>query len=98
MTEEYHDELFNYIEYQQWKREYYCGKSQRPYIQKDNNGNPKAAQQKTLTEIIRHQIHHADNQFNTRFTKEELAESIAMMREFIEQKRILGEIYEPDAD
>lgn len=37
----------------------------------------------TLTEYIRHQIHHPENDRNILYTYEQLNESIEMMREFI---------------
>jgi len=39
----------------------------------------------TLTEYIRHQIHH-ENTLNTRFTNSQLKQSIDMMRSFINSK------------
>ena len=39
----------------------------------------------SLTDYIRHQIHHPENTKNRRYTQEELRESICMMRDFIEK-------------
>lgn len=36
-----------------------------------------------LSEYIRHQIHHPENTHNTRFTADELEQSISEMRTFI---------------
>ena len=36
-----------------------------------------------LTEFIRHQIHHPENTNNTRFTHQDLKDSIELMRNFI---------------
>ena len=51
-------------------------------------------EQKVLTEYIRHQIHHPENQNNPRYTREELKQSIDLMRMFIEQQSAAG-IVEP---
>ena len=49
----------------------------------------------TLTEYIRHQIHHPENNNNVRYTREELKESIELMREFIQNKNLNGIVVEP---
>lgn len=36
-----------------------------------------------LTEYVRHQIHHPENNHNAPFTVDELKDSINMMRDFI---------------
>ena len=36
-----------------------------------------------LSEYIRHQIHHPENHYNDRYTREQLSESIELMRSFI---------------
>ena len=45
-------------------------------------------------EYIRHQIHHPENKNNPRDTREELKQSIDLMRTFIEQQSAAG-IVEP---
>ena len=84
-TEEYHNELYGYIEEIGEKNNYRSDKSLLRYIRLDN-GNTKD-EEKCLTEYIRHQIHHPENKENERFTPKELEESINLMREFINQKR-----------
>lgn len=81
-TEEYHNELYGYLEMEGKLSEYKIDKVLMPYIRSDRNGNTKN-EQKPLTEYVRHQIHHPENELNTRYTAEQLAESISMMREFI---------------
>ena len=85
-TEEYHDELYGFIDFQGWREEYKRGKPLRPYKQIGRNRkiiNTK----KILTEYIRHQIHHPENTHNNKYTEEELLHSINMMREFISRKQ-----------
>lgn len=86
-TPEYHDELYGHIEYEGWMAEYKNGKPQIQYQQlgRDRNLSPKDI---TLTEKIRHQIHHPENRYNPLYTKDELAESINDMRAFIHSKRV----------
>lgn len=93
-TEEYHDELYSYIEFQGWIEDYRVGKEKRLYKKIQKNGIV-ADQQITLTEYIRHQIHHPENTKNNRFTNKELKESISLMREFIQSKRLNDTIDEP---
>lgn len=92
-TEEYHDELYSFIDFQKWRTSYIQGKPTRLYKRILNDGSVKN-EQKTLTEYIRHQIHHPENQKNPRYTREELKESIDLMRMYIEQKSTTG-IVEP---
>jgi len=93
-TEEYHDELYSYIEFQHWTEDYKFGKEKRLYKKIQKNGTV-TNQQITLTEYIRHQIHHPENTKNKRFTSEELKESINLMREFIHSKCLNDAVEEP---
>ncbi|MEZ4195599.1 MAG: ATP-binding protein [Candidatus Paceibacterota bacterium] len=81
--EEYHNELFGYIESENLLNEYKNGKSTVEYIRLNKDGST-TPEQKILSEYIRHQIHHPENHHNTRFTHNELQTSIALMRQFIE--------------
>lgn len=82
ITEEYHNELYGFIELKGWLKDYKSGKSTIDYIKLKPNGS-KVTQKLTLTEYIRHQIHHPENVENKRFNLSELKRSIEMMREFI---------------
>jgi len=82
ITEEYHDELYSYIEFQGWKNTYCSGKPTRLYYRQLPNGNVRD-EQKVLTEYIRHQIHHPENHLNTKYTRMELQQSIEEMQQFI---------------
>ena len=53
-------------------------------------------EQKVLSEFIRHQIHHPENNLNDRFTREQLQESIRMMREFIRDNMTTQQIVPAD--
>ncbi|MBF1128926.1 MAG: ATP-binding protein [Dialister invisus] len=85
-TEEYHDELYGFIDFQGWREEYKRGKPLRPYKQIGRN-RKIINTEKILTEYIRHQIHHPENTHNNKYTEEELLHSINMMREFISRKQ-----------
>jgi hypothetical protein len=89
-TEEYHDELYGFIDFQGWreeyKEEYKRDKLCRPYKQIGRNGEIRETK-KILTEYIRHQIHHPENTHNDKYTEEELLDSINMMRKFISRKQ-----------
>ncbi len=82
LSEEYHNELFGYIEEQGLLNTYKCGKSTVQYIRLKRDGSTER-QQITLTEFIRHQIHHPENTHNARFTDVDLKNSIEAMRSFI---------------
>lgn len=80
--EEYHNELYGYIEENGWLNTYKTGKIERPYIRL-RNGN-MVTESKILSEYIRHQIHHPENRNNTPYTPIELQQSISEMRSFIQ--------------
>ena len=87
-TDEYHNELYGYIELKEWLseyKEYKDNKKKIDYKKLKKNGEMSNLKL-TLTEYIRHQIHHPENTNNIRFTEEQLRYSIDMMREFIDTK------------
>lgn len=84
-TQEYHNELYGHIEEIEKLTEYKSGKDLKRYIKITKKGLRE--EQITLTEYIRHQIHHPENTTNTRFTYQELTESITSMRSFIQAAR-----------
>ena len=67
--------------------EYKNGKPTVNYIKELSNGTTRT-EQKTLTEKIRHQIHHPENCHNTPYTETEIRQSIEDMRAFIMNKRV----------
>lgn len=81
--EEYHNELFGYIESENLLSNFKTGKDTILYIRLNKDGTT-TPEQKILSEYIRHQIHHPENPHNTRFTHSELQVSIGLMRQFIE--------------
>lgn len=84
--EGYHNELYAYIESEGWLAEYKNGKVQKTYVLLKRDGS-KQNEDKTLSEYIRHQIHHPENTHNERFTTQELKKSICDMRKFIVDKQ-----------
>lgn len=81
-NEEYHNELYGFIESEGKLNAYKNGKPTMSY-RRMRNGQ-EVEEQKILSEFIRHQIHHPENTLNARFTMEQLQESIRLMRNFIE--------------
>ncbi len=82
-NDEYHNELYGYIESEGNFDSYKATKSTVNYIKIMRNGTTRP-EQIIMSEYIRHQIHHPENTYNTRFTDEELQQSISDMRDFIE--------------
>lgn len=80
---EYHNELYGFIEAEGRLAAYKAGKLQREYIRLRQDGST-VQQQVILTEYIRHQIHHPENDNNALFTADELTESIEAMRLFLQ--------------
>lgn len=83
VTEEYHNELYGFIEGEGWLNTYKTGKPTVNYNKILRDGSSRV-EQIILTEFVRHQIHHPENTSNTRFTNVQLSESINLMRTFIE--------------
>lgn len=81
-TEEYHNELYGFLELRGWYCNYKDGRPKRKYKRINKDGSTKI-QELDLTEYIRHQIHHPENKENKHFTNEELRRSIDDMREYI---------------
>lgn len=80
-NDEYHNELYGFMESEQLLSDYKVGKTTMLY-KRIRNGNI-IEEQKILSEYIRHQIHHPENSENTRFTNDQLQQSIGEMREFV---------------
>ena len=80
---EYHNELYGYIEAEGALQAYKQGRPERPYNRVRRDGSV-VTQAIILTEYIRHQIHHPENDNNEPFTMDELKESTDAMRAFIE--------------
>lgn len=95
-TEEYHNELYGFLEFQQWLNDYKNGRPQRPYLYVKNR-NTKTWNL-DLTEYVRHQIHHPENHSNAHFTKDELRQSIEDMRNYIRNRAEAEGIWDPIPD
>ncbi len=83
ISEEYHNELYGFIEAEGHMGAYRLGKPTVQYIKLLRNGTQVRANI-ILTEYIRHQIHHPENHINIRFSPVQLRESIDSMRDFIQ--------------
>ncbi|GAA4764533.1 MULTISPECIES: ATP-binding protein [Flavobacterium] len=86
LTEEYHNELYGYIEAEGLLADYKNGRPTLNYT-KIYRGGRTGIEQIVLTEFIRHQIHHPENTHNTKFTFENLEDSVNQMRQFIIDSR-----------
>lgn len=85
ITEEYHNELYGYIESEGHFNTYKNGRPTMDYI-RQRRDNSTFSEQKILTEYIRHQIHHPENTHNTRYTEIQIEDSIRQMREYIKNE------------
>lgn len=80
---EYHNELYGFIEAEGKLATFKAGQAMLPYSKLNRDGST-TQQQIVLTEYVRHQIHHPENETNRRFTDQELRQSIEAMRNFIQ--------------
>lgn len=83
VTEEYHNELYGYIELEGELNNFRNTKPTVSYNKKMRDGTYRV-EQIILTDFIRHQIHHPENTNNTRYTFDNLNDSIILMRTFIQ--------------
>jgi predicted ATP-dependent endonuclease of OLD family len=83
VTEEYHNELYGYIELEGQLSNYRTAKPTLSYNKQMRDGSIRI-EQIILTDFIRHQIHHPENTNNTRYTFDNLNDSIVLMRTFIQ--------------
>jgi hypothetical protein len=80
-NDEYHNELYGFIESEEMLSTFKDGKPTILYKRQLRNGVKE--EQKVLSEYIRHQIHHPENIENIRFTSDQLQQSIEEMRVFV---------------
>lgn len=85
VSSEYHNELYGFIESENWLSEYEKGKQKMQY-NKIREGKKNSTEQVVLSKYIRHQIHHPENKENKKYTPEQLKESINLMRSFIKSE------------
>lgn len=83
VTEEYHNELYGYIELEGELNNFRNAKPTIAYNKQMRDGTLRA-EQIILTDYIRHQIHHPENTNNIKYTFDNLNDSINMMRTFIQ--------------
>jgi len=83
VTEEYHNELYGYLEAEGHLASYREGRPTMNYVRILRGGNTRN-EQLMLTDYIRHQIHHPENTNNARFSNEQLGTSVGDMRNFIQ--------------
>ncbi len=84
-NDEYHNELYGFIESENILNDFKDGRQTIEYIRIKRN-NILHKEQIVISEYIRHQIHHPENAHNIRFTDEQLQQSISDMRAFIEMQ------------
>ena len=80
---EYHNELYGFIEAEGKLVMFRAGQATMPYSKLNRDGSI-TQQQIVLTDYIRHQIHHPENEINRKFTDQELRQSIEALRNFIQ--------------
>ena len=90
-AEEYHNELYGFLEYKHKLNDYKQGKTTIQYIKLMNDGTTRTVQV-IQSEYIRHQIHHPDNTLNPKYTHDDLRDSIQSMRDFIQAERAAGRL------
>jgi hypothetical protein len=83
VTEEYHNELYGYIELEGELNNFRNTKPTVSYNKIMRDGTFRV-EQIILADFIRHQIHHPENTNNTRYTYDNLNDSIILMRTFIQ--------------
>ena len=81
ISEEYHNELYGFIEGEGEIANYKNGKPTVSYIKLLRDGTTRE-EHIVQTEYIRHQIHHPENTHNPRYTDDQLKESIDLLRAF----------------
>jgi predicted ATP-dependent endonuclease of OLD family len=84
ITEEYHNELYGYIELDSEMGNFRNGKTTMPYNKLKKDGVTIIVENVILTDYIRHQIHHPENTNNTRYSFQQLSDSVDLMRNFIQ--------------
>jgi predicted ATP-dependent endonuclease of OLD family len=83
ITEEYHNELYGFIELESEMANYRNAKTTMPYNRLKKDGVTIVVENVVLTDYIRHLIHHPENRNNTRYTFQQLSDSVDLMRNFI---------------
>ncbi len=82
ISEEYHNELYGYLESRGDLNACLNAQPTLNYNRVDRNG-AVVVEQLCKTKIIRHQIHHPENHNNPHYTPGELKQSIELMRQYL---------------
>lgn len=83
ITEEYHNELYGYIQAKDEMRNYKSGKKTMAYKKLNSDGSI-VTENIVLTDYIRHQIHHPENKNNIKYNFHQMSCSVNLMRDFLE--------------
>lgn len=83
-NDEYHNELYGFIEGEDWMSQYKDSQRSTDRLYKRSETTEYSS---ILSQYIRDQIHHPENKLNDRYSGDELNQSIQAMRDFIEQKK-----------
>jgi len=78
-TTDYHNELYGWCEMNK-NDDLKKLDNTKQYKKLNKDGSTKDPETISLTEYIRHQIHHPENEHNSKFTEKELRESIEILR------------------
>lgn len=88
ISEEYHIELYSHIFSMNWVKEMEKGLTMYTYIQQDSKDKNKTTERHiSLPEKLRHMMHHRENTHNGMYSKDELKQSIEIMRAFLLAKK-----------
>ncbi len=82
VSEEYHNELYGHLDSRGDLKVFLSAQPTYTYKKITKSGSI-VQEQLSKTEIIRHQIHHPENHNNTRYSLEELKQSIELMRQYL---------------
>jgi hypothetical protein len=80
LSTDYHNELYGYIVFEDKHEINKLVKTKKWINSKDNS-----EKEVSLSEYIRHSIHHPENNLNIKYTQDELKESILKLREIKEK-------------
>lgn len=87
ISEEYHIELYSYIDSMGYLNELSKGLQTYQYIRLYSKKGTTELQQLCLPTKLRHMMHHKENKHNGNYTPEQLRESIEIMRSFLARKK-----------
>lgn len=86
-SREYHNELYDFLEFKKCIKDLENTQETRTYIRVDYKTKEEKEETRSLTRYIRDQIHHPENKENPPFTETELKQSIDSMRGYINKRK-----------